>query len=125
MRQRFHGALDNVPDMFALMDPIEGAIGGFKQLSQLFDTYILSTAPWENSSAWRDKNVWVRKYLGVEASKRLILSHHKHLNTGDFLIDDRHNKNGVDKFRGELIHFGPGNPFPTWNDVVNYLKTKV
>ena len=53
----------------------------------------------------------------------MILSHHKHLNVGEFLIDDRL-KNGVDKFQGEHIHFGTTD-FPDWKSVVKYLKTKV
>ena len=31
----------------------------------------------------------MKKYLGEIAYKRLILTHHKNLNFGDFLIDDR------------------------------------
>jgi 5'-nucleotidase len=65
---------------------------------------------------------WIKKYLGESAYKRLILSHHKHLNVGEFLIDDRL-KNGVDKFKGEHIHFGTPD-FPDWKSVVSYLKVK-
>lgn len=60
--------------------------------------------------------------LGEVAYKRLILSHHKNLNKGDYLIDDR-TKNGVDKFEGEHIHFGT-EKFLNWNDVTNYLIEK-
>ena len=63
------------------------------------------TSPWENATASSDKLAWVKKYLGKEAYKRLILSHHKHLNNGDYLIDDRDKHNGADKFKGELIVF--------------------
>ena len=101
------------------MEPLEGAIDSFKILSQRYDTYILSTAPWENSSAWSDKVKWVKKYLGENAYKRLILTHHKNLNHGDYLIDDR-KKNGADAFKGELIHFGT-EKFPDWKSVCSYL----
>ena len=113
---------DEIPGIFSLMDPIPGAIDSFNELSKLFDTYILSTSPWENDSAWTDKLRWVKKHLGEAAYKRLILSHHKNLNTGDFLIDDR-TKNGADKFQGEHIHFGT-EKFPDWETVVKYLKSK-
>ena len=53
------------------------------------------------------------------AHKRLILSHHKHLNRGDYLIDDRE-KNGAKEFTGKLILFG-GEKFPDWKSVVEYL----
>ena len=77
LQSEYEDRLDEVPDIFSLMDPLEGAIDSYKKLSQKFDTYILSTAPWKNSSAWSDKNEWVKKYLGDVAYKRLILSHHK------------------------------------------------
>ena len=87
--QEFEGRLDEIPGIFSLMDPIVGAVEAFERLSNVYDSYILSTAPWENSSAWSDKSTWVKKYLGQSAHKRLILSHHKNLNRGDYLIDDR------------------------------------
>ena len=61
----------------------------------------------------------VKKYLGEVAYKRLILSHHKNLNIGDFLIDDR-TKNGAGEFKGELIQFGT-DKFPNWSVVKRYL----
>ena len=114
--------LDEVPGIFSLMQPMPGAVEAFAELSTLFDTYLLSTAPWENPSAWSDKLLWVKQHLGAPAYKRLILSHHKNLNRGDFLIDDR-TKNGVDRFQGEHIHFGTAQ-FPDWPSVVAYLKVR-
>ncbi|MEI6621033.1 MAG: hypothetical protein WCP28_03930 [Actinomycetes bacterium] len=42
-------------------------------------------------SAWSDKLSWVHKHFGHDAEspahKRLILSHHKNLNSGDRLLD--------------------------------------
>jgi len=105
------------------MKPIDGAVESFNELSSLFDTYILSTAPWKNRSAWSDKLLWVKKHIGQNAHKRLILSHHKNLNDGHFLVDDR-TKNGVDRFRGEHIHFATS-MFPDWGAVTNYLKARV
>ncbi len=112
--------LDEVPGIFALMQPLPGAVDAFHELSGLFDTYILSTAPWENGSAWSDKLAWVKLHLGAPAYKRLILSHHKHLNHGDFLVDDR-TRNGVDRFRGQHIHFGT-DAFPDWAAVLEHLR---
>lgn len=120
VKAEYDGRLDEVPGIFSLMQPMPHAIKSYQLLSEKFDTYILSTSPWENPTAWHDKIVWVKKYLGKEAYKRLILSHHKHLNHGDYLIDDRHNKNGADKFKGELIHFGSPK-FPDWDSVIKYL----
>jgi 5'(3')-deoxyribonucleotidase len=121
-RTKFQGRLDDVPGIFALMDPLPNAIESVERLTPLFDTYVLSTAPWENPTAWSDKLEWVKRHLGDFAYKRLILSHHKNLNLGDFLVDDRTN-NGADRFSSEHIHFG-SDAFPSWPSVVNYLLDK-
>ena len=59
-----------------------------------------------------DKLESVKRYLGRYAYKRLILSHNKHLNQGDYLIDNR-DKNGADRFTGELILFA-SERYPNW-----------
>ena len=115
----YRDRLDEVPGIFSLMIPIKDAIESYHKLSEIYDCYILSTAPWENPSAWSDKLLWVKKYLGEVAYKKLILSHNKHLNRGDYLIDDRI-KNGAGEFEGEHIHFGT-DIFPDWESVLKYL----
>jgi 5'-nucleotidase len=114
--------LDNIPGIFALMEPLPGAIDSFIELSGLFDTYVLSTSPWDNPSAWSDKLLWIKRHLGTHAHKRLILSHHKNLNAGHFLVDDR-TKNGADRFPGEHLHFGTSR-FPDWAAVTAYLRAQ-
>lgn len=116
---KFEGRLDEVPGIFGLMHPIDSAIEAYIELTKCFDVYILSTSPWENETALADKLNWVKKHLGVVAYKRIIFSHHKNLNKGDYLIDDR-TANGAGKFEGEHIHFGT-EKFPDWNSVLNYL----
>ena len=113
---------DDIPGIFALMEPMPGAIESFIELTKHFDTYILSTAPWNNPSAWTDKLLWVKNNIGEHAFKRLILTHHKNLNTGDYLIDDR-TARGADKFAGEHVHFGT-KKFPDWQSVMKYLRSK-
>ncbi|MGU3292520.1 5' nucleotidase, NT5C type [Williamsia sp. M5A3_1d] len=106
-----------------LMDPIAGAIEAYTTLAEVYDTYILSTAPWKNPSAWSDKLLWVQKQIGAEketpAWKRVILSHHKHLNKGAIIIDDRIH-NGVHQFEGIHIRFG-SERFPDWATVTEEL----
>jgi len=121
--REYEGRFDEIPDVFSLMPPMRGAVEAHRELSELYDTYILSTAPWENPSAWSDKLDWVKQYLGAPAYKRLILSHNKHLNAGDFLVDDR-TKNGVDRFGGMHIHFGTPQ-YPDWHSVLLYLRENV
>ena len=123
---RYEGRMDEVPGIFALMRPMPGAIEAFQELCVLFDTYLLSTAPWRNPSAWQHKLEWVHEHLGADegspAYKRLILTHHKDLNRGDFLVDDRPN-NGAEDFEGEWIEFG-SDAFPDWAAVLTYLRSK-
>jgi 5'(3')-deoxyribonucleotidase len=122
--------LDDVPGIFGLMDPIPGAIESITELSKIFNLFILSTSPWHNTSAWTDKISWVHRHFGIEETspvyKRLILSHHKNLNDGHFLVDDRE-ANGAKEFGqregSEHIHFGQGD-FPGWESVVEYLKER-
>lgn len=112
--------VDEVPFLFANLPPMDGAIEAFKILSSKFDIYILSTAPWNNPDAWLLKRLWVEEHLGTAATKRLILSHHKNLMIGHYLVDDR-TKNGAGDFVGEHILFG-GNEFPDWKTTLPYLE---
>ena len=113
---------DDIPGIFSKMEPLPGAIESFKVLTEYFETYVLSTAPWDNPSAWSDKLLWIKNNLGEHAFKRLILTHHKNLNIGDYLIDDRKAR-GADLFGGEHIHFG-AEKFLDWPSVLNYLFKK-
>ncbi len=121
IQEAYFGKYDEVPGIFSLMEPVKNAIKGYEFLATHFDTYILSTSPWNNPTALNDKLDWVKKYLGKAAFKRVIFSHNKHLNSGDYLIDDRPHHNGADRFNGKLIHFTSGD-FPDWMGVVNYFK---
>lgn len=80
-RRAYEGRLDEVPVIFALMDPMEGAIDAVHELAEQYDVYILSTAPWLNPSAWMHKVEWIQRYFGKDKEsvpyKRLIISHHK------------------------------------------------
>ena len=122
----YEGRLDEVPGIFSLMTPMPGAIEAVNMIAKYYEVYILSTAPWLNPSAWSDKLKWVHKYFGSDKSsilyKRLILSHHKDLCRGDYLIDDR-TKSGADAFSGELILFA-GDRFPDWQTITGYLLEK-
>ena len=118
-RVEYAGRLDEVPGIFSLMDPMPGAVDAVHLLAGKYDVFILSTAPWKNPSAWADKVAWVTKNLDDVLHKRVILSHHKDLLKGDYLIDDRPN-HGSDAFEGEWIPFG-SERFPDWATVLKYL----
>ena len=100
---------DDHPYIFTLMDPIKDSIESIKKLNKQYDLYVLSTAPWDNPNAWKQKRDWIGKYFGDKKKdvfyKKVILTHNKNLNKGDYLIDDRPH-NGAEHFEGEWIKFG-------------------
>jgi 5'(3')-deoxyribonucleotidase len=120
--KQYEGHPDEIPGIFGLMQPMPGAIAAYRELSEIFDTYIASTAPWNNVQAWTEKRIWVEAYLGEPAQKRLILTHHKNLLRGDFIVDDR-TRRGVDRFEGEHVHFGTER-FPDWETVLEHLRAQ-
>jgi 5'-nucleotidase len=107
------------PDAFRDLEPIEGAVEAWHKLQEKYETYILSTPAWSNPESWSEKRIWVEKFLGKSAKKKLILSHNKGLVIGDYLIDDRE-ANGVGDFKGEHIHFGTAE-YPDWEAVLQRL----
>jgi 5'-nucleotidase len=121
--EEYQGKYDNIPGLFSRMLPMKGAVEAFETLSKLYDCYFLSTAPWENKSAWGDKLEWVRHYFPESGRKRLIITHHKNLNRGFALIDDRMHANGAEDFEGIKIAFG-SSKFPDWASVVSFLLLK-
>ena len=112
---------DTIQGLFRNLKPIKDAVGSVNKLlsSEQYDVYFLSTAPWNNSSAWTDKRLWIEEQFGDKINRRLILTHRKDLVIGDILIDDRPN-NGAENFQGEWIHFG-SMAYPNWLAVLNYL----
>lgn len=108
-----------IPHFYLDLEPIPGALEGYKALDERYDVYILSAPSWDNPFSFSDKRIWVENHLGLIVYKKLILTHNKGHFKGRALIDDRI-KYGVDKFDGEHIHFGT-NRFPDWDSVIKYL----
>ena len=46
--EEYAGREDDIPGIFALMDPMPGAIEAVHTLAEHYDIYVLSTAPWAN-----------------------------------------------------------------------------
>ena len=119
--KEYEGRLDEIPGLFSQMKPMPGALEAVRRLNERYDCYILSTAPWNNPSAWSDKVAWITEHLDDVFHKKMIITHCKHLCKGDYLIDDR-DKHGASEFEGEWIHFG-SERFPNWETVLEYLLT--
>ena len=121
--QTFRDEVDNIcesnPRIFLEWEPIPGAIESIHTLKELYEIYFLSTPMWNGPESDMDKRIWLEKHFGMDAHKRLILTHRKELNVGDFLIDDRLT-NGSELFKGRHIHYGQ-KPFEDWEKVTTYL----
>jgi 5'(3')-deoxyribonucleotidase len=119
--KEYEGRLDEIPGLFSQMKPMPGALEAVRRLNEKYDCYILSTAPWNNPSAWSDKVAWITEHLDDVFHKKMIITHCKHLCKGNYLIDDR-DKHGASEFEGEWIHFG-SERFRNWETVLEYLLT--
>lgn len=69
--RKYDGHLDDVPGIFAQMSPMKGAVEAMHLLDEKYELYILPTSPWNNPSAWSDKLIWVKTYLGDIFYKKL------------------------------------------------------
>lgn len=118
-KKEYAGRLDEVPGIFALMEPMPGAVEAVRLLARNYEVFILSTSPWRNTTAASDKIEWIKKYMNDFFHKRVIITHHKELIDGDYLIDDK-GKNGASEFKGEWIHYG-SEKFPDMDAVLKYL----
>ena len=63
-----------MPGFYLDLPTIPGAVDAFNKLSEKYEVYILTAPSWENPSCYTDKRLWVEKYLGDVAYKRLIIS---------------------------------------------------
>ncbi len=44
---------DQIPGIFRDLPPMVGAVEAVKSLAENYELHILSTAPWQNASAWQ------------------------------------------------------------------------
>ena len=44
-KQEYEGRFDEIPGIFGLMEPMDGAVEAVHKLSEKYDVFILSTAP--------------------------------------------------------------------------------
>ena len=110
------------PHIFRTLPLIKGAKEAVIKLSEYYEVYFLSTAMWNCPESFTDKRLWLEETFGELAYKRLILTHHKELAIGDYLIDDR-TRNGAGQFKGVHIHFGT-EKYPNWESILSQITEK-
>ena len=90
---------------FESLEPHDYMCALYKALhkNEHFDVHILTAPSYLNPLCYTEKRVWVEKHLGLEAAERMIITGHKHLLKGDYLIDDNASGKGQDMFQGKLL----------------------
>ncbi len=108
---------------FRALKPIEGGIEAIQRLQAQpeFEVYILTAPSVINVHCYTEKRQWVEDHLGFSWAERLIISPHKNLNQGHYLIDDHTSGKGQNLFGGELLHFG-SDRFPNWATVLQFFE---
>lgn len=110
-----------MPDAYALMDPIPGALDGIRALINLgYDVFIATKPPTGVPHAYQDKVKWIMEHI-PELTRKIIITHHKGLLGGerDFLIDDRPFAAFCEEFEGTLIYFRAPSHWPL---IVDYFE---
>lgn len=123
---------DNIHGIFANLGVVPGAKEAIHKLNQSnkYNLFVLTTAPWDNPTAWMHKRNWIETHFGNIFHKKLIITHRKDLLIGDYLIDDRI-ANGAGNFKGTHLHFGwdyinnKFNKYPDWEAILNYFSIKL
>jgi 5'(3')-deoxyribonucleotidase len=112
----------SVEGFFLGLAPLKDAVTTYQWLSACpkLDVYLLSAPSVHNTHCYTEKRIWVERHLGFEAVDRLIISSHKNLCRGDYLIDDYASGKGQEGFDGRLIHFG-SEQFSNWQTVRAYF----
>jgi 5'-nucleotidase len=91
------------------------------KLKSRIKCFILTAPSIKNPHCYREKRQWVEKYLGMTAVNNLIISAHKGLHRGDYLMDDCASGKGQENFEGQLIQFGSTH-YPDRSSVRTYFE---
>jgi 5'(3')-deoxyribonucleotidase len=116
----------SIPGLYLGLQPIAGAIEVYHWLNEQceLDVYILTAPSLKNAHSYSEKRQWVESHLGFNAVERLIISPHKNLSKGHYLVDDNVRGKGQENFEGEIIHFG-SEKFPDWLSVRQFFEREV
>lgn len=114
------------PGLYINLEPMPGALEAYRWLDAhpMTEVYILTAPSIMNPHCYSEKREWVEQYLGMGIVENLIITPHKNLNKGDYLIDDNASGKGQDGFEGELLLFG-GDDFPDWRSVRDFFEGRL
>jgi len=109
---------------FAELEPHDMMVALYKTLekSNLYEVHILTAPSYLNPLCYTEKRVWVEKHLGLKAAEAMIISGHKNLLKGDYLIDDNSKGKGQDGFEGSLLLVDEDNMQESFLDILLRLQ---
>ena len=113
----------SIPGFYSSMAPLPGAIEVYRWLHEQdrLAAFVLTAPSLKNPHSYMEKRLWVEEYLGYDVVNRLIISPHKDLSRGHYLIDNLMEGKGQERFEGMLIQYG-GAEFPNWAAVKQYFE---
>jgi len=101
--------------IFRDLHPISGAKESLNLMLQMdWNVFLVSSPTTSNTYSYKDKCEWVKKHLGDDWAKRLILTKDKTMIRGNVLIDDKISVTGFYK--------------PSWTHIIflsSYNKEEV
>lgn len=76
------------PDFFIDLEPLPGAIEGFRQLQNAGHEMLICSSPSPSPMSAAEKLAWLHRHLPEFPRKYVMLGHQKHWLKADILIDD-------------------------------------
>lgn len=102
-------------------EQMNGASKVFARLSQLYDTYIVTSYSPAKAEDFAHKLKWIEENIGVPAWDRVISCNNRKLLLSDYLIDYNENTNHNSDFMGTFIKFG-SEEFRNWEEILVFFE---
>lgn len=108
-------------NFFLDLEEIEDSNYSVRELNKNWDIRIATSPSVKNPWCYTEKRLWIEKHYGdINLQEKLYIIPDKSVLIGDYLIDDRTEGNGQDKFKGTLINFGSPE-YKNWNSVLDFF----
>tara|TARA_R110000782_G_scaffold246653_1_gene333324 strand:- start:141 stop:608 length:468 start_codon:yes stop_codon:yes gene_type:complete len=113
-RKKFNEEIERNPSIkfpqatynfFTNLEPHDEMVHLYKMLDSddRLEVHILTAPSYMNPMCYTEKRVWVENHLGIDAASRMVITGHKNLLKGDYLIDDNATGKGQDNFEGAFL----------------------
>lgn len=100
-------------------EAVPGAAKSFVRLTGKYDLYVATSAG--RTENLQEKMEMISDCIGVPCWNRIMISNHKELLMGDYLIDAEPEKNGGGSFWGTVVEYGSAR-FQTWEEITDFFS---